>query len=165
MLRPVRHLARPLSLCLLLAVGAAQAVGPAQAAAPAGQTATLSVIFGLRDLLVNRDAPNTVRLTTPWGQVSGAVNGPPHLDAKYREYYGRVRPLSLQVRVPPGTRPGLYPASLSARLFTCNQHRGLCIQREAKVPVSLQVVAVGETGQDCPLRLTDASLAPPGRWR
>lgn len=65
MLRPVRHLARPLSLCLLLAVGAAQAVGTAQAAAPAGQTATLSVIFGLRDLLVNRDAPNTVRLTTP----------------------------------------------------------------------------------------------------
>ncbi|MDV6375835.1 hypothetical protein [Deinococcus arenicola] len=160
--------AQPLFLCLLLGLGAGQAAGQAsnaQAVAQAGQTATLSVNFGLRELLLNRDAPNIVRLATPWGQTSGGVGGTGHPDAKFSSYYSSVRPVGLRVRVPAGTRPGIYPAKLSAQLFTCDQKRGLCAMRETSVAVNVQVLAAGEVRQNRPLRLTDELLASPLRFR
>lgn len=158
--RPVQ----PLFLCLLLGMGAAQA-GGAQAVAQAGQTATLSVTFGLRELLLNRDAPNTVRLDTPWGQASGEISGTGHPDAKFSDYYGSVRSLGLRVRVPAGTRPGVYPAKLSAQLFTCDQKRGLCAMQDTSVTVNMRVLATGEAGQGRPLRLTDELIVSPLRFR
>ena len=166
MLQGVKHVARPLLLCLLLTVGTAQAaVGGAQAAAQAGQTASLHVTFGLRDLLVSRDAPNTVQLSTPWGQASAEVGGAAHPDATFSGYYRSVRPLQLRVRVPAGTRPGQYPATLQAQLFTCDQKRGLCIRRDTNVTVSIQVVAAGVTAESRPAHLTDGTLAPLRRFR
>ncbi|WP_188973601.1 hypothetical protein [Deinococcus aerolatus] len=163
----MKHVVRLLLLWLLLTVGTAQAaaVGGAQAAAQAGHTASLHVTFGLRDLLVSRDAPNTVHLSTPWGQASAEVSGAAHPDATFSGYYRSVRPLHLRVRVPAGTRPGQYPATLHARLFTCDQKRGLCIRRDANVAVSIQVVAAGVTAEVRPTHLTDATLAPLGRFR
>lgn len=144
--------------------GASQAAGP-QAEAHAGYTATLGVSSGLRDLLVSRDAPNTVRLSTPWKQASAGVSGPAHPEAKYGDHYRRVHPLKPSARVPLGTPPGLYSATLSARLFVCPRHRSLCTRRNADVAGHIQVVAADETAKSHPILLADALLAAPRRFR
>lgn len=141
---------------LALAVPAA----PAEVTVQAGQTATLGVRFDLRDQLLNRGAPNALTFTTPWGKVQGRPVGSVHADPNLGAYYGRVSPLALPVRVPPGTRPGPYPARLSGELYSCDVHDKVCSRQAIDLPVTVRVLGAGGRPVARPALVTDELLRP-----
>ena len=125
--------------------------------ARAGQTASMRVDLGTRELLLSREAPNLLTLRTPWGQVQTRPNGTPHRTPAYAGYFGQVRPALLKVRVPAAIRAGRYAAQLTADLFVCDTGDKLCTRRTLKLPVQVQVGNVARPGT---LTLKDEHLRP-----
>ena len=109
----------------------------------AGQVLTLTVRLPApgTGLLLNREAPNSVTLKTPWGQVKRPPTGPafPGNAAEFSGYFQSVRPVTLSLRVPPGTKPGPYPGQLALQLFTCDKQELICKQRDLTYSVTIQV--------------------------
>lgn len=152
-----------LPLLLALGVGLAQAEPPqsgAEVAVRPGQVAALHISFALKDYLLSREAPSTLKFTTPWGTAQGIPSGQAHADAAFAGYYAKLRMLSLRVNIPAGTRPGAYPARLNGQLFACAAREKLCTRRELDVPLTVYVLAAGQVRPSTPLRLTDELLAP-----
>lgn len=140
----------------LLAVSLLVPPAPAtQITAHAGQTANLTVMFPLTNLLLSRAAPNRLTLHTPWGGAAGAPSGPVHAQPEFKSYFGSLRPLLLRVPVPPNVCPGLYAARLSGPLFVCNTKAAVCVRRDVNLGVNVRVLPAGQALPSEPLVLTD----------
>lgn len=126
-----------------------------QITAHAGAPAALTVTFPLKEVLLNRAAPNRLTLHTPWGSVAGVPTGPAHTLPPFKSYFGSLRPLLLRVPVPPNVRPGLYAARLSGPLFVCNTKVAICVRRDLNLAVNVRVLVAGQTVLPVPLVLTD----------
>jgi hypothetical protein len=128
--------------------------------AHAGSPAILTVTFPVREMLLNRTAPNRLTLHTPWGDAAGIPSGPAHVQPEFKSYFGSLRPLLLQVPVPPNVRPGLYTARLSGPLFVCDTRARVCLRRDLNLAVDVRVLPGGQTPLSTPLPVTDAVLRP-----
>ncbi len=132
-----------------------------------GQGVTLAVEFPHRELLLSREAPNLLRLVTPWQTVQARPTGTPHPQPAFAEYFGQGSPLKLPVRVPVIARPGLFTAQLQAQFFVCEPTQKLCTQRNLHLPVKIRVLAAD--GQPPAavqwLRLQPVDLRSPGIGR
>lgn len=126
-----------------------------QVTASAGAPVTLTVTFPLKDVLLNRAAPNRLTLSTPWGSVAGIPSGPVHAQPEFKSYFGSLRPLLLRVPVPANVRPGLYAARLSGPLFVCNTRAAICVRRDLNLAVNVRVLSAGQPLLSVPLVLTD----------
>ena len=129
-------------LSLLLALLLPKPEAPTLVAG-AGQQITLAVQYP-QGALLNRQAPNVLRLSTPWQVQHVRPKGTPHPDRALADYFGQVSPMHLNVKVPPQTPPGVYPAKLSASLFVCDQAERLCTRRDLNFALSIRVQKTGE---------------------
>lgn len=119
-------------------------VPPAVITVQAGQTASVTVNYPHRTALLNREAPNTVSLHTPWGNVAAKPTGTPHPDAQFSGYFGAVHPTQLKWSVPKKVAAGSYAANLSAQLFVCDSVQKMCSRRSLTLPITLKVVKTGD---------------------
>lgn len=133
---------------------------PLKIVVQAGQTANVTVNYPYRSALLNREAPNTIALSTPWGRVEAKPTGTPHPDAKFSAYFGTVNPTHLKWSVPKQVASGSYAANISAQLFVCDAVQKMCSHRAVNVPVTLQVVKAGSpvTTQNLNLNLDEGRL-------
>ncbi|WP_064015238.1 hypothetical protein [Deinococcus puniceus] len=140
----------------LLAVSLLVPAAPVpQVTAHAGAAVSLTVTFPLKEVLLNRAAPNRLTLYTPWGGAAGAPSGAVHTQPEFKSYFGSLRPLLLRVPVPPNVRPGLYAARLSGPLFVCNTKAAICVRRDLNLAVNVRVMPASETVLSASLPLTD----------
>ncbi|WP_135228302.1 hypothetical protein [Deinococcus fonticola] len=121
----------------------APAPTPVTLSAQAGQTVTLTVRLPAPDsgVLLNRGAPNSLILKTPWGQWKKSPSGRPFVNggAEFSGYFGQVHPVILSFKVPARTPPGPHNAQLALQLFTCNRQEKLCQQKDLTYPLTIQV--------------------------
>ena len=129
--------------------------------ARAGQSVTLAVDYPAQDVLLNREAPNLLRLSTPWQTVEAKPSGTVHPDPALADYFGKVNPLLLRVTIPANTKSGAYAAKLSAQLFVCDKGQRTCIKRDQTF---LLTISVGPKNTALPvqwLSLRASDLRPP----
>lgn len=131
-------------------------------AARPGQTTALQVQLATRDLLVNREAPNRLTLTTPWGKAQVQPGGTPHRNPAFASYFAQVRAMTFKVKVPASAKSGTYRAQLSGELFVCDIRDKVCTLRPIQVPVRIQVSASAQSLSKT-LTLRDQDLRPRGR--
>lgn len=124
----------------VLAAVLAPAPAPVLVTVQAGQTASITVTYPRSAVLLNRDAPNTLRLKTPWAAADARPTGAPNPDAKLSAYFGRINATELRVRVPKSALPGSYAANINAELFVCDQVKRVCSRQQMNIPIKLQVV-------------------------
>lgn len=131
---------------------------PMTLSAAPGQSLRLSVVFPAAGsgLLLNREAPNRLTLSTPWGKATAQPSGTRHPSAEFAGYFASVRPSDLRLPLPATVRPGNYMAFVSAELFLCDTHDKICTRREFRWPLT---VRVGATSQPGLLRLRASDLA------
>lgn len=116
-----------------------------------GQTVTLILhIDNPEEVLINKDAPTRLTLTTPFQKLTLTekdIKGP---DADYEPetYFARLDPLKFQLTVPKTFKKGRYPLDLNADLFMCNKNVGLCFMKTVQVKGELHV---GFKGQSQPM--------------
>lgn len=126
-------------LLLLLA----PAPAPVTLYGQAGQTVTLTVRLPApgTGILLNQAAPNSVTLSTPWGQWKKQPTGQPYpaSNAEFSDYFQQVHPVTLKFRVPGSTRPGQVNAQLALHLFTCDKKELICKQKKLSYPLIIQV--------------------------
>ena len=135
---------------------------PFSLAAPQGQSASLRVQLATQEMLVNREAPNRLTLTTPWGKTQVQPSGTRHSNPAFASYFAQVKPMTFKVNVPASVKPGNYPAQLGGELFVCDIREKVCTLRPVQVPVRIEVSASAQI-RSTTLTLRDQDLKPRGR--
>ncbi|ULH16340.1 hypothetical protein MF271_07035 [Deinococcus sp. KNUC1210] len=107
-------------------------------------------VEGSAALTFNHVAHNTLTLRTPWGTQQAVFSGTPYAPDP-GNYWSRLDPLTLKLRLPQGVTAGRYPVSVTANLFLCDQRAHLCTVRTAQAS---GVVEVGQTPTRLDLLLT-----------
>ena len=128
-------------LLSLVAALAPSPMPPVPSVQPGG-TVSLSVRYQATELL-NRRAPNTLTLVTPWQQTTVTLTGPAHPGAQWADYFASVRPAQFELRVPLSAKKGLYHLNVAAQLFICNEHEQVCQLKKLSLPLTLWVAAPG----------------------
>ncbi|WP_291426245.1 hypothetical protein [Deinococcus sp.] len=109
----------------------------------AGGVVSLSVRYMAPAVLVNRAAPNSLLLVTPWQKAQAGLRGPARTEPQWADYFAGVEPVLFKMRVPARAKAGQYPASVTAQLFVCDQHEKVCRLQELTLPVTLKVSLAG----------------------
>lgn len=121
----------------------APAPAPVTLHGQAGQLLTLTVRLPALStgVLLNRGAPNSVTLKTPWGQTKKQPAGQPFPkdDKEFSDYFQQLQPITLKLKVPAGTPSGPHNAQLALHLFTCDKKERLCKQKDLTYPVTIHV--------------------------
>ena len=119
------------------------ALAPVTLHGQVGRTVTLTVRLPAAStgVLLNREAPNSMTLKTPWGELKQQPSGHPFpkSNAEFSDYFQNIKPVSLSIKVPTGTKPGLYKTQLALQLFTCDKKELICKQKDLNYPVTIQV--------------------------
>lgn len=116
-----------------------------------GQSVVLTLqVDNPQEVLINKDAPTRLSLTTPFKTLTleaDSIKGP---DADYQPetYFARVEPLKFKFDVPKNFKKGTYPLMLNADFFMCNTRDGLCYMKTVQVKGELRV---GEKGENQPM--------------
>ncbi|GGJ23198.1 hypothetical protein [Deinococcus roseus] len=136
---------------LLPALGSAAVQNSGVVYAQPGQTVVLNLqIDNPQEVLINKDAPTRLTLTTPFKTLileGEAIKGP---DADYepQTYFARLDPLKFKLDVPRNLKKGSYPLLLNADVFMCNTRDGLCYMKTLQVKGELRI---GEKGENQPM--------------
>ncbi len=104
---------------------------------------SLSVRYMAPGVLVNRAAPNSLLLVTPWQKAQAGLRGSARTEPQWADYFAVVEPVLFKVRVPASARAGQYPVTVTAQLFVCDQHEKVCRLRKLTLPVALKVSVAG----------------------
>ena len=93
------------------------------------------------DILISRLNPPRLELHNPFAggavlraQVSGKL-----WQDKPKFYYTRLHPVTWQLRVPAGAKPGTYQAPLEASFSLCSRSRGFCFTTRQNAVFTVQV--------------------------
>jgi len=102
---------------LVLLVGGVRAADSGTSLPPT----TLKVEFkAVPGLIYNRLGDSVLSVSSPAGTQSVKLSGTPY--PQDGQYWARLLPVRLRLSLPAGR----YSVLLSARLFVCDKHRGLC---------------------------------------
>lgn len=104
-------------------------------------------------ILISRLSPPVIELSNPFepdAVLTATVDGEPYPDdPKFPKfYYARLKPVTWQLVVPPGTTPGLYLAEIRATFSLCSETHGFCFTDEQRAPATVQV---GEQQKNVPV--------------
>ncbi len=128
---------------ILSGLSSAHQTLPGQISTQAGSSVTLTLhLLPAPGHLLNREAPTTISLETPFGKpVKATLEGAytRSFDPNFIEYYGIVKPLEFQFKVPPNTVPGRYTLKLSGQVRFCSKIEHLCVSNMLEVPYTLEV--------------------------
>ncbi len=101
------------------------------------------------NLLFNRAGESIISLETPWAKKPLEIKvekGTPYKELP-EEYHTALEPVAMAVRVPSGTKAGIYPIKLSSEVFLCDNQIKVCYIDRA---TGLLEIRVG-TGKDVPV--------------
>lgn len=117
----------------------------------------MQVRLETQDILLSRDAPNRLTLSTPWGKVQAKLTGTAQRNPEFAAYYAQVRPVTLAAKVPATAKAGVYTGQFEAELFVCDKVDKMCLPRTVRGNVRLNV---GNAAKAAVLTLKDAQLRP-----
>ncbi len=101
------------------------------------------------ELLFNRAGSSTLLLETPWSKKPVELlleKGAPYKDLP-DEYLSSLEPVVTAIRVPVGTKAGVYPMKLSSEVFLCDNLIKVCFIDRATSSLEIRVGA----GKDVPV--------------
>ena len=118
--------------------------------AAAGADAKLRFEFKFgSELLFNRAGSSTLLLETPWSKKPVELlleKGLPYKELP-DEYLSSLEPVMAAIRVPSGTKAGVYPIKLSSEVFLCDNVIKVCFIDRATGSLEIRVGA----GKDVPV--------------
>jgi hypothetical protein len=110
------------------------------ASASASSAATVRVVVEPQpNLTFSREVPSEVAITTPWGVEKASLKNGTLYAADPKNYFSQLDPVTVQIRIPMGTKAGRYPMSLKTSLYVCDQVVHLCSVRPAQLSGELTV--------------------------
>ncbi len=91
-------------------------------------------------ILISRLNPPRLELSNPFDRaiLKAKVSGEPWHD-KPEIYYTTLQPVTWQLSVPAGTKPGTYQAPLEATFSLCSLARGFCFTTQQNAVFTFQV--------------------------
>ena len=91
-------------------------------------------------ILISRLNPPELKLSSPFDNtvLKAEVSGKPWRD-KPKFYYAELNPVTWQLKVPAGTKPGTYQAPLEATFSLCSLARGFCFTTQQNAVFTLHV--------------------------
>lgn len=128
--------------------------------AHANEHIELQVLFPKAEILLNREAPNTMTLITPWNKTTLKPNGKIHQDNKFHAYFSQVYPMKLKFKVPLNTALGQYQGQLKAQFFVCELQDQQCTKRILQTKVHIYVTAHKKSTRLTTLHLQEHDLRP-----
>ena len=118
--------------------------------ASAGADAKLRFEFKFgAELLFNRAGTSTLNLETPWAKKPIELvleKGAPFKDLP-DEYLSTLEPVVTAIRVPIGTKAGVYPIKLTSEVFLCDNFIKVCFIDRATGSLEIRV----GVGKDVPM--------------
>lgn len=123
-----------------------------------GEQVELQVLFPKENLLLNREAPNILKLHTPWEKITVLPSGTPHTDHQFRTYFGQVNPMKFKLKIPKKAALGKYQGQLKAEFFVCQLQHKQCTKRTLHTKVHIHITETGQAKPLVKLQLKDHDL-------
>jgi hypothetical protein len=101
------------------------------------------------ELLFNRAGSSTLTLETPWAKKPVEIvleKGMPFKELP-DEYHVSLEPVAAAIRVPVGTKAGVYPIKLTSEIFLCDNVIKVCFIDKATGSLEIRV----GVGKDVPM--------------
>ena len=100
-------------------------------------------------ILFNRAGQSIISLETPWAKIPVEIKvekGTPYKELP-EEYHAALEPVAVALRIPAGTKAGIYPIKLSSEVFLCDNQIKVCYIDRAVGSFEVRVGA----GKDAPV--------------